>query len=427
MGWRWYLERQETIVDNDVGITHRPTSVTTAQSSSPTVAPSTGQNADAGDNKNDALGEEGKRYIVFDLSDLNDERVLDLTSASQVSPMIRWTVNTSVDINSVRWQGQDNSDGNGYEEIAQVKAREMTDDNGRMQVDQNGASLDLSKFADEPALRLFLGNPMVLEIGWSSTGTELNGTTTSGIFTVADLAQESENFEQDFSRKVNATSQTREGQEKLSTDAGEDETDNSTVDTAPTMSGSGGATALPTLSTSDTVDSSESRGGGGLSTGAIAGIAVAAAVIFLALVGGLVFWMLRRRRQNRNRGQYNKPTNSTTFVGGDKEVNQVTETPHPSYSNDRHVPLSNLAGAGASPATIGPSEGQYAPYRDDDDNGYESPDKRPRTTDGAGTPYEVSSSVAHLVEEGMTAEEIRRLEEEERQLDDAIQRHEQGR
>jgi hypothetical protein len=34
----------------------------------------------------------------------------------------------------------------------------------------------------------------------------------------------------------------------------------------------------------------------------------------------------------------------------------------------------------------------------------------------------MSSNVAHLVEDGMTAEEIRRLEEEERELDDEIER-----
>jgi hypothetical protein len=34
----------------------------------------------------------------------------------------------------------------------------------------------------------------------------------------------------------------------------------------------------------------------------------------------------------------------------------------------------------------------------------------------------MSSNVAHLVEDGMTVEEIRRLEEEERQLDDEIER-----
>ncbi|KLP09210.1 Uncharacterized protein Y057_3884 [Fusarium fujikuroi] len=41
---------------------------------------------------------------------------------------------------------------------------------------------------------------------------------------------------------------------------------------------------------------------------------------------------------------------------------------------------------------------------------------------GAQTPQGMSSNVAHLVEDGMTVDEIRRLEEEERQLDDEIER-----
>ncbi|TGJ78595.1 hypothetical protein E0Z10_g10173 [Xylaria hypoxylon] len=85
-----------------------------------------------------------------------------------------------------------------------------------------------------------------------------------------------------------------------------------------------------------------------------------------------------------------------------------------------------------------PSTDQYAPYSD---RSTTSPTPRHRSTSaaataaaastsetdlnwsqGAPTPMSViASRYAHLVEEGMTEGEIRRLEEEERQLDAAIE------
>lgn len=64
-------------------------------------------------------------------------------------------------------------------------------------------------------------------------------------------------------------------------------------------------------------------------------------------------------------------------------------------------------------------DGDYVLYCDDD-IGYESLDVGWRV-DGVGMLYGVLRSVVYLVEEGMMLDEIWRLEEEERQLDDVIQ------
>jgi hypothetical protein len=273
---------------------------------------------------------------------------------------------------------------------------------------------------------------MVIRIRWFVKNTKTSGDTVSSLFTVASEAEA-----EDASKLVIFKQELARDNEEYPEGSQTDYVDSGTV-----RGGASSSTAVPSVSTSGGAEASGLHsdlndggggGGGGLSTGAIAGIAVAGAVVLLALIGGLVFWMLRRRRRGKDRGQYNNPTTSTTFMGGDKDVHQVAESPHSTYSNDQQVPLSNLAGAAATSRDMpGPSghhhhddDGDYVPYRDDD-TGHESPDAG-RRADGAGTPHGVSRSVAHLVEEGMTPDEIRRLEEEERQLDDAIQRRGQGR
>lgn len=287
---------------------------------------------------------------------------------------------------------------------------------------------------------------MVIQITWQDESTDERGSTTSGVFTVVDGSSEEDQMREDFIQQFEQASEeeletlTDGSESPVESKGGEssDPTGNGlrpgvSSTSVPISSASSTSMSIPTAISSNESDSSDNGGGGGggggLSTGAIAGIAVAGAVVFLALIGGLVFWMLRRRRRNKDRGHYNQPTNSTTFMGGDKDIHQVTESPHSTYSNDQHVPLSNLAGAGTSRDIGGPSghhdlhddDADYAPYRDDDRGAQGS--AAGQRTDGAGTPHGVSRSVAHLVEDGMTEDEIRRLEEEERQLDDAIQRH----
>lgn len=162
-------------------------------------------------------------------------------------------------------------------------------------------------------------------------------------------------------------------------------------------------------------------GGGGLSTGAIAGIAVGAALIGIALIGGLVWFLLCRRRQNKLQAGYAAREKSNTFMvekemsshnpAGGAVAEGYDDSPRGPYSDDgndihQHAP---------APARA-PDDREFSPY---DDDSVAAP---PHAQDNSQNPHGVSRSVAHLVEEGMTPEQIRRLEEEERQLDAEIER-----
>ena len=281
---------------------------------------------------------------------------------------------------------------------------------------------------------------MVLKIEWTvkEDGIDRAGYTETSPFTIAKVGEDVSGFEEvlrDIQKAIDDGVRDIVNEVVGENRAGEEDAMTRALPTSTATT----STIAPTMDTDDG-DGGGGGGGGGLSTGAIAGIAVAGAVVFLGLIGGLIFFFLRRRRRTKERGRYNNPDNSTTFMAGDKEVHhQVTESPHSTYSNDQQVPLSTLNVAeNTSRDAAGPS-GQHHDHHhhhdhhsDDDDAGYvpyrdedaapASPASGRARDDGAGTPHGVSRSVAHLVEDGMTEDEIRRLEDEERQLDDAIQR-----
>lgn len=195
-------------------------------------------------------------------------------------------------------------------------------------------------------------------------------------------------------------------------------------------------------------DSGSSDGGGGgpaLSTGAIAGIAVGGAV-FLIAVGVLIWFLLRRRRSKpKNRAEYSQsPDLANDYVSGKDGNDADINSP---YSEDgghptQQTPLEPSAAARAATAT----PASYAPYQDQENNHNNNNLARTATNASmsahSNSPIEsiprsdthmsnrasqqhrqgVSPRVAHLVEEGMTPEEIQRLEDEERQLDLEIER-----
>ncbi|KAL2213972.1 hypothetical protein CC79DRAFT_1352730 [Sarocladium strictum] len=381
----------------------------------------------------------GSRAITFEPWEDIDDRILELISSQSRS--IGWKRAKNTQIEDIFWDATISSGNGGYKEIASEAERQdplLTYDDETDKVE-----LDLVRFRLNRRLLDYHANNMIIRIVWRDESTGERGFTTSGVFTVVGGEEDDEQLDL-FRMQFQQTSgdeltELNDGSEKELTGGTEstDPTENGlrpgvSATSTTVLSSSAISTTGPTAISSNESDSSDSGGGGGgggLSTGAIAGIAVAGAVVFLGLIGGLVFWMLRRRRRNKDRGHYNQPTNSTTFMGGDKDIHQVTESPHSTFSNDQHVPLSSLAGAGTSRDVGGPSghhdlhddDGDYAPYRDDDRGAQGS--AAGQRSDGAGTPHGVSRSVAHLVEDGMTEDEIRRLEEEERQLDDAIQRH----
>ena len=272
--------------------------------------------------------------------------------------------------------------------------------------------------------------------------------------------------------------------------------------TSTNTSGEISATATSTSSNSDKK---------GLSIGAIVGIAIACGLIGLALIGGIVFFCLRRRqKQNALGGGANRGVPYGGFASGvgrnggdelmsEKEANagvihDVTSSPNSPYSDDGnhqqhligmggigagtssrnsgsvvipstgsgiapHAVLpgvdSRLDGDGGSPVSNTPSHHMqqhdhqsgksYTMYSDHQSGGgggspttlHSGAGGAPSLTHGgAGTESNRGSLIsqqqqgrssltpyAHLIEEGMTEEQIRTLEEEERQLDAAIEQH----
>jgi hypothetical protein len=200
------------------------------------------------------------------------------------------------------------------------------------------------------------------------------------------------------------------------------------------------------------------NGGGGLSSGAIIGIAVACGVVGLALVFALVWYLLRRRQQKKAMLPVDStygPGNRTEDLIAEKEAAADVEvSPNSPYSDEGASgagPGGSYQGgaahggealaAGAAGSTRQPQHDQprsFTPYSDRPSAGAaavgtpsiraaslaQTDDARvsvPSTTPGRATPRALHTPYAHLVEEGMTEEEIRRLEEEERQLDAAIE------
>ncbi|KAK1774440.1 hypothetical protein QBC45DRAFT_397057 [Copromyces sp. CBS 386.78] len=281
------------------------------------------------------------------------------------------------------------------------------------------------------------------------------------------------------------------------------------------------STPQPTMTGSTRGNTGQNIGGGekpnpqsdhkGLSIGAIIGIAIACGLLGLALIGGIVFFCLRRRqKQNALGGGTSRGVPYGGFANGgrnggdelmaEKEANagvihDVTTAPTSPYSDDglsHQQHLMGLGGAGASsrnsgsvvipnigsgvsphgvvlPGVDGRLEGDrgspvsnapshhmqqldhqsgrsYTMYSDHQSGGggggspttlHSGADGAPSLTHGGGGTESnrgslisqqqqgrsLSTPYAHLVEEGMTEEEIRRLEEEERQLDAAIEQH----
>lgn len=212
--------------------------------------------------------------------------------------------------------------------------------------------------------------------------------------------------------------------------------------------GGGGGAAEPEPSasagpdsggTQEVDDESDGGGGGGLSTGAIAGIAVGGAVVLIALA--VIFWfVLRRRRRSKAKGRAelaHSPNPSNHYIGSKEATDGELNSP---YSEDganvtQHTPLdpsAPRAGTTESPAS-------FTPYQDvggsrsnlertGTNNSINTHSNSPVESGSRGLPersntaMSTNQNVAHLVEDGMTEDDIRRLEEEERQLDFEIER-----
>jgi hypothetical protein len=186
-------------------------------------------------------------------------------------------------------------------------------------------------------------------------------------------------------------------------------------------------------------DSASGGGGGGrLSPGAIAGISVGGVVVLIAFAVLLWFFLRRRRSKAKSHGELSQSPNPSNHYIGSKEGNDGDlNSP---YSEDganitQQTPLD--PNAPRSLAIDPPAP--FAQYRDaagDRSNlaragtntSISTHSHSPVESGSRGLPERSDTAmssnhrVAHLVEEGMTEEDIRRLEEEERQLDVEIER-----
>jgi hypothetical protein len=219
-------------------------------------------------------------------------------------------------------------------------------------------------------------------------------------------------------------------------------------------SGNGITTAAPSATSSTTSPSTVTTSGSvepglsgagttshhssGLSTGAIAGIAVAAALVGVALLAVLVFCLVRRRRRNATLAQTDLSPGGygdrTPELIAQKEADAgvgVEVSPHSPYSDDGGGMSGPNGGGGMlHQGTARQEEMPLAGYADRAVGSREVADgeslrgsQTGRVTPGRSTP----TAVRHLVEEGMTEDEIRRLEAEERELDQAIEQAGGGR
>ncbi|CAJ2512835.1 Uu.00g009540.m01.CDS01 [Anthostomella pinea] len=231
----------------------------------------------------------------------------------------------------------------------------------------------------------------------------------------------------------------------------------------------------------DSSSSSSSSGGGGLSDGAIAGIAVGCTLAGLALLGGVLPWFFCFRRRRRGRNHRNKAgfatdsgsrammfgkeitsesTTHSTYGGADDGASgrgitldgHVASTPggRPSlaldldhdayatpYSDRVPTPPAAVALPGTAVAATHRESTADPSMMNRHDSGVGSgvgigvgigsgtgsvtSPQSPTPPGNSRLDSRLNSRYAHLVEEGMTEDEIRQLEAEERHLDAAIE------
>ncbi|KAI2621805.1 hypothetical protein GGR54DRAFT_81992 [Hypoxylon sp. NC1633] len=194
------------------------------------------------------------------------------------------------------------------------------------------------------------------------------------------------------------------------------------------------ATATPEVSSTPAAQISPNR----LANGAIAGIAVGCAVAGLLIIGFLV-WFLFFRRRNAHSRDYAAGSSGTQHVMmHDKEAAvsgvALASSPHSTFADDGGrlrdpVHRRSVAPGSSTAAAATDDAGSYAPYSDRAPSPSLTAGGPAGSGAGSQTDLHATRSAtppfhtryAHLIEEGMTEDEIRRLEEEERQLDAAIE------
>lgn len=290
------------------------------------------------------------------------------------------------------------------------------------------------------------GDILALQVGWTVSDTNRSGYSQTPIFTVTEAPGMS--TDEAFNPSGIMTIQESNGFDKVTYDPSKD----SPSDFKTGTGGGGGGGDAPS-----TPQATSSSGGGsshgGLSTGAIAGIAVGGGAALLLALAAIIFLLCRRKRRQRNQQTMDDAAaayKSNTIMEDKQMHTHAAVATNSPYSDDEGGPGSGLMAARSAdfayyhhePAVPPPAatvaagrQTSHSYTRDDVGGGDENTVTQRQVHDPAGrrsgsrseTPQGgVSHAVAHLVEDGMTEDEIRRLEEEERQLDAEIARAGEG-
>ncbi|KAI6781031.1 uncharacterized protein J7T54_003197 [Emericellopsis cladophorae] len=274
---------------------------------------------------------------------------------------------------------------------------------------QTGVDLDFTKFTPNNT-GVGYGGAYAIKVHWEREDGQGKGSV-SGYFSVLGPEDDGQDLQKKVQDSLSKLNYYKDGFES-SGDA--------IPDVAPTSKGpaptaeSGDNQSSETASSNaasgsgEGTDSSAGRGGGGggLAPGTIAGIVVGV-VGGLALIGGLVFFLLRRRRLHKTKQRHAGPQHEAgmTSYALDKVDGNVAHSP---YSDDGH---------GVAARGFPAHDGAAATHT----TGAASRELVRGEPAVADTPSR-QRDYSHLVEDGMTEDDIRRLEEEERELDDEIAR-----
>ncbi|KAM0424746.1 hypothetical protein ACHAPT_010056 [Fusarium lateritium] len=295
------------------------------------------------------------------------------TTNKNAEATINYQIAKDIDLKGIFWQTTDE------DSIANATFKsndDMTLTDAFKKVSESQIVLAL----DSAAVAAYYKKPMELRVDWESGDDKFTGSTRSLYFSVSN--------ETDTALEAEISSEATK------------ETSLETISTA---------TATSSAAATESAASS-SGGNGGLSTGAKAGIAVGAVIGGLLIIGALAFFLLRRRRRSKQLGEDYTSQQAYTV---DKETHgRATDSPNSPYSDENQV----------QPVAL---QNMSHDHDEQTARGTPTPSGVARASTGsrgAPTPQNMSSNVAHLVEDGMTADEIRRLEEEERELDDEIER-----
>ncbi|KAK2027122.1 hypothetical protein LX32DRAFT_453858 [Colletotrichum zoysiae] len=370
------------------------------------------------------------RMIHFDGTTFGGEDRVIITSND--THVIKWTTKFSVTIMNAFWLGNEIGERGEVKELFRNKA-DFSDQSSATSHSSSDSSLTSTRAKREERVILdgdslslpvrdlnpsYADANMYIELVWTSG--DQSGTTTSGVFALFNGVVPSEEYSATIQRIRNLTSgddAQLNGSENHGDAALPPATRSTETSALPSSTATGGA-SIPAIAPN----------GSGLTPGAIAGVVIGS-VFGLSLIAFLVWFFLRQRHRA---GQVSD--GGTHEYLADKEAHaRAAESPHSPYSDDGRQPQQQLEQhhylhQGGPEVVVGAAErSSLTPFDEEGHTPIATRSMEDTTRSGvASSTPNATTNVSHLIEDGMTEEEIRRLEDEERALDDAIEQAGQG-